>query len=179
MFYNFHEETRVSEYEPNSLLDIKQIDAQLYKIKENVVVELNMNINLGDVVVDVLRTYNPEIIQNAGNNSSSVYKFVVNEKEILFLGDLGVEGGVELMELNGEAIKNMDYVQMAHHGQAGVSENVYSLINPSYCLWPTTDWLWKNEDGAYQTDETKSWINKLNVKENYVAKDGLIRIDLK
>lgn len=68
---------------------------------------------------------------------------------------------------------------MAHHGQAGVTENVYRVINPKYCLWPTPDWLWGNKEKVYKTDETKKWINKLNVKKNYIVKDGLIHITIK
>ena len=103
----------------------------------------------------------------------------VQGTKILFLGDLGIEGGEELLSLNKEAIKNMDYVQMAHHGQAGVNEDVYQVIDPKYCLWPTTDWLWKNEGKAYKTDETKKWVKALHVKKNYVADNGTVRIELK
>ena len=67
---------------------------------------------------------------------------------------------------------------MFHHGQAGVNEDVYKVINPKYCLWPTTDWLWKNESSVYKTDETKKWVENLNVKKNYIANKGLISIPL-
>lgn len=155
------------------------IDQGLKTFDNKEVVSFNQKITVGEDQIDVLRTYNPEITENAGNNSSSVYKMNVQGTKILFLGDLGIEGGEELLSLNKEAIKNMDYVQMAHHGQAGVNEDVYQVIDPKYCLWPTTDWLWKNEGKAYKTDETKKWVKALHVKKNYVADNGTVRIELK
>lgn len=177
VYYNFPEEQWVRNNEPNRLSDIEMINEQLYKLS-NVIVKEGDIIKVGEITVDVLRSFNPHITNNAGNNSSTVFKFSINNKEILFLGDLGIEGGNELLKNNRKDIENMDYVQMAHHGQAGVDENVYKVINPKYCLWPTTDWLWENKDGIYKTNETREWIKKLNVEKNYIAKDGMIIIDL-
>lgn len=36
---------------------------------------------------------------------------------------------------------------MSHHGQQGATKELYECINPKICLWPTTDWLWNNDDG--------------------------------
>lgn len=146
-------------YEPNRYEDEVQINNGLKCFKNKEIVSLNQRINIGKDKIEVLRTYNPKIKNNAGNNSSSIYKMTVKKNTLLFLGDLGIEGGEELLSLNKSSIKNMDYVQMAHHGQAGVSEDVYKIINPKYCMWPTTDWLWKNKDGIYKTDETKNGCN--------------------
>lgn len=33
--------------------------------------------------------------------------------------------------------------------------------------------------GPWKTFETREWINKLNVKKNYIAKDGDITIKIK
>ena len=87
------------------------------------------------------------------------------ERKFLFLGDLGVEGGEELLSLNKEAIKNMDYVQMAHHGQAGVNEDVYQVIDPKYCLWPTTDWLWKMRVKPIKQMKQKNRVKDFTCKE--------------
>lgn len=77
-----------------------------------------------------------------------------------------------------------DYVQMAHHGQNGVTYEFYQAVSPKYCLWPTPEWLWNNDNGGgynsgpWKTLETREWIEKLDVEENYIAKDGdkVIRI---
>lgn len=177
VYFNFPKEEWVRNNEPNRLSDIEMINKQLYKLSNTIVKEGDI-IKIGEITVDVIRSFNPLITSNAGNNSSTVFKFSINNKKILFLGDLGIEGGSELLKNNKKDIENMDYVQMAHHGQAGVDENVYKVINPKYCLWPTTDWLWENKDGTYKTNETREWIKKLNVEKNYIAKDGMITISL-
>lgn len=56
------------------------------------------------------------------------------EKHLFCFRRLSVEGGEELLSNSKNEIENIDYVQMAHHGQAGVTENVYRVINPKYCL---------------------------------------------
>lgn len=109
---------------------------------------------------------------NDGNDAGLVYRAVVNDVSILFLGDLGeVSGEMLLKDIGAKGMKS-HMVQMAHHGQDGVGEAVYKVIDPSICLWPTPQWLWDNENGTFKTPETKSWIQKLNVKKHYCTKDG-------
>ena len=174
----------INEYEPSRLQDATEVysilnsDVVKNKVKE---VNLNEKINIDNVEIDILGTKNPEITSNTGNNSSMVLKLYVNDKSVLFLADSGIESGNKLIQNEKNKLKS-DYVQMAHHGQSGVNENVYDLVNPTYCLWPTPIWLWNNDNGTgedtgiYKTKETRSWINKLNVKGQYVAKDGDIKI---
>jgi len=133
--------------------------------------------------IEVLGIRNPEITGNALNNSSVVLRVSDKAKTVLFLGDLGVEGGEKLLRSAGRDRLRADYVQMAHHGQNGVGENVYRAIQPSYCLWPTPRWLWNNDagkgpgTGPWRTLEVRAWMSKLNVKGHYVSADGLCRIE--
>src|SRR5699024_1992358 len=103
------------------------------KVKE---VELNQKMTIDNVSCEILGVKNPEITENAYNNSSMVIKMNVNNKSILFLADTGVESGEKLLQNQKEKLK-ADIVQMAHHGQAGVTEEVYQAIDPKICLWPT------------------------------------------
>jgi beta-lactamase superfamily II metal-dependent hydrolase len=151
--------------------------------KKEVVEEVSIDeeINIDNVKIDILGVKNPEITVNAGNNQSMVFKMKINDKNILFLGDTGVESGNKLISTKKDKLKS-DIVQMAHHGQNGVTEEFYKIVNPEICLWPTPQWLWDNDSGSgedsgnYKTKETRSWIEKLNVKKNYVAKDGDVTI---
>lgn len=177
IYYNFPKESDVLKFEPNRLSDLQTINQQLESVNKKEV-KSGDNVNIGEINIEILRIYNENITSNFGNNSSTVYKITVNDKSILFLGDLGLEGGKELISNCKNDIKEMDYVQMAHHGQAGVSEEVYQIIDPEYCLWPTPQWLWDNKDHLYKTDETKAWIDKLNVKKNYVCNEDVIFISL-
>ncbi len=134
----------------------------------------------GSVTIETLNDYDPDIRENAVNNASIVYRAETPNTSVLFLGDLGVEGGDRLLKLvPAEKIK-ADYVQMAHHGQRGVTEEFYGCVRPTYCLWPTPDWLWTNVDGKgkFETLTVRAWMEKLGVKENYVIKDGLHQFEL-
>ena len=137
----------------------------------------------GNVTVRVLRTYNeafPYI-----NNSSTVFRFEVDGKSILFLGDLGVEGGRELLDIADPSLIKADFVQMAHHGQGGVDKECYEAIRPTYCLWPTPSWVWNNmgpggyDTNVFQTIIVRGWISSLRcVKKHYLMIDGTQIIDL-
>lgn len=135
--------------------------------------------------MEVLGTGNPDIVVNAINNSSMVFKIGSKSKSILFLGDLGELGGDAL--LNSKVIDKLksDYVQMAHHGQRGVSKEFYSAVNAKYALWPTPKWLWNNQlagkaedSGTWKTMEVRAWMNELNIQKNYVSGlTGTVQID--
>jgi beta-lactamase superfamily II metal-dependent hydrolase len=134
---------------------------------------------------EILSTLNPELTVNAVNNQSAVWRVDVGNTSLLFLGDLGVEGGDKLLAGPYRSRLKADYVQMSHHGQAGVSEEFYKVVNPKQCLWPTPDWLWDNnkrgqgrDSGPWKTLEVRAWMDKLNVEKHYVAKDGLHQIDI-
>ena len=137
------------------------------------------------VTVRVLREPDESIVQNPINNSSLVFRFESDGKSILFLGDLGIEGGEQLTHSTDASLIKADFVQMSHHGQGGVSKEVYSLINPSYCLWPTPSWLWNNmgpggyDTGKFSTVITRGWISSLRcVKRHYLMIEGTQVIDL-
>jgi len=131
------------------------------------------------VRIEVLGVRNPEITRNPMNNSSVVLRVSDAATSILFLGDLGVEGGEKL--LNGPYGDRLhaDYCQMAHHGQNGVGEKVYQAVRPTYCLWPAPKWLWDNDNGGgegsgpWRTLEVRMWMEKLPVKAHYVIWQGL------
>ena len=117
--------------------------------------------------------------QNSVNNSSIVYKIFINDTSILYLGDLGYEGGEKLLAEAPSYLLSSDIVQMAHHGQAGVGEDVYKTISPKIALWSTPQWLWTNQNGTghFKTLETRQWIQKIGSKD-YVTADGDICLDL-
>lgn len=144
---------------------------------------LGQEMNIGDVRIEVLGVKNPEIIRNPVNNSSLVLRVSDATKSVLFLGDLGVEGGDKLLNSPMANRLQSDYVQMAHHGQNGVNEGFYQRVDPTYCLWATPKWLWENDNGGgknsgpWLTLVVRAWIDKLSVKEHYVMFNGLQKIE--
>lgn len=140
-------------------------------------VALREEITIDNLNFKILKIKSPEQTENAGNNQSMVIKVSNNFKSMMFLGDLGEEYEEEFIQSNLDEME-ATAVQMAHHGQAGVSEKFYQKLNPEICFWPTTEAIWTNENGTgnYKTLETRSWIEKIGDIENYVAKDGDITI---
>lgn len=136
------------------------------------------------VRVEVLGVRNEEIHANAINNSSMVLRVSDPGKSVLFTGDLGPEGGEKLLKSRMASRLRADYVQMAHHGQNGVTEEFYRAVQPSYCLWTTPTWLWNNDrgqgpgTGPWRTLEVRGWMEKHSIEKHFVTSiDGLVRID--
>lgn len=143
-------------------------------------VKKGMSFLLDGLKLEVLFDSRHYLETNNLNDTSLVYRVVFPNKVVaLFLGDLAGIGGEHLADEYGDKLKS-DIVQMAHHGQKGVSRRVYELIRPKVCLWPTPKWLWENDSGegynsgSWLTLETRSWMDELGAQIHGVMKDGEI-----
>ena len=115
-------------------------------------------IQMDNIECEILRIANPEIIySDNGNDSSMVFKFTATdvEKSMIFLGDAYTYASKELLE---EPQKLESYaVQMSHHGQNGVTKEVYDAINPKICFFNAPEWLYNNDNGnGYNSGNWKS-----------------------
>lgn len=165
-------------------LQYAEFAATLRETKHAVIeLELGQTIRIDGLRMEVLGVKNPEIHNNPLNNSSAVLRVWDSKKSVLFLGDLGYEGGNKLLASPYAKRLHCDYVQMAHHGQNGVSQEFYRTVNPDYCLWPTPKWLWDNDSGGgkgsgkWKTLEVREWMSQLPVKKHYVMCEGLHMIE--
>lgn len=177
-WYEQNEKDRISEIkEFFEILEKEKIKDKIHEVK------LNEKIEIDNIKCEILGIKNPEITKNPINNSSMVIKMEIHNKNIIFLGDTGVESGQKLLENQKEKLK-ADILQMAHHGQSGAEKEVYEQVKPKICLWPTTEWLWNNDPGTgyntgtWTTIQTREWMESLGVKENYIEKDGDITINI-
>lgn len=146
--------------------------------------------------IEFIYTWHKELKSNLFNDSSLVFKVITPNKTVLFLGDLGPDGGDVLFY---ESHKNLkaDIVQMAHHGHGCVSMEVYAEIMPEACMWCCADWLYNEDEdlGCFDgmdaeevyrirqirmrgTKLTRKWMDILGVKTHYVTKDGTNRIEI-
>lgn len=174
----------VQKHEPQHLKTLQQLHRALDHSEQTVTdVAPGDQIDLDGVQIRILGARNPEITGNAINNSSLVFRVADSRKSVLFTGDLGVAGGRKLMQSPYREELDSDYVQMAHHGQAGVDRDFYEAVRPRFCLWPTPAWLWNNDNGngidsgSWQTLIVRGWMNDMNVEDHYLAAWGLVRID--
>ena len=125
-----------------------------------------------------------QLTVNPYNNNSMIMRVWDKRKSLVFLGDAGVEcGNLALKGPYAEDL-NCDYLQMAHHGQNGCSEEFYRSISFRACLWPTPMWVWNNDTGKgfdtanLTTVRTREWMDKKGIKEHHVSvRDGLWRLD--
>lgn len=111
----------------------------------------------------------------AVNNSSLMYDVNLAGKHIIFLGDMGPKAGDALLAEGVFDGLTADFVQMAHHGQNGVSEAVYRKLAPKACIWPTPNWLYQalpDNISGFDTYQTRRWVKQLGITENYCTKDG-------
>ncbi|MBN2291209.1 MAG: MBL fold metallo-hydrolase [Pirellulales bacterium] len=145
--------------------------------------KLGQVITIDGIRFEILGVKNPEITPNAINNSSMVMHVSGRDKSVLFIGDLGAEGGRKLMKTPYAKRLPSDYVQMAHHGQNGVDKDFYKAVDAKYALWPTPRWLWDVDSGKgkgsgpWKTLEVRAWMKELGIEKNYVSANGLYRID--
>jgi glyoxylase-like metal-dependent hydrolase (beta-lactamase superfamily II) len=142
--------------------------------------------SIGDgISLEVIGARNNHILINHVNNSSLVFRIKSKNKSILFLGDLGIEGGNEILGRVSAEDLRADYVQMSHHGQDGVSKEFYQAVAARFALWPTPMWLWENNlyargfnTGTWKILNVQAWMTELQVEFNYVAGiEGTLQID--
>lgn len=123
----------------------------------------------------VLSGYNPEL---PGYNNSSLVMKIEDPQSVLFLGDSKPENSDKLLAENPGALRAR-VVQMAHHGNTGPRRAFYEAVHPEIALWPTVDWLWRNDSGQgtnsgpWTTIETREVMRAIGVKINLVQADGL------
>jgi beta-lactamase superfamily II metal-dependent hydrolase len=158
------------------------------------VVKQGDSIQIDECKIDFIYTYHDGLYANLMNDASLVFKITTPNTSVLFLGDLGPEGGDILFEESRHLLKS-DIVQMAHHGHMNVGMEDYAAIAPEICLWCCPDWLYNepeipqylsNRERArrrgrtrmYGTTETRKWMEILGVKKHYVTKDGTHRIEI-
>jgi len=169
-----------------------EIEPELSDIAQTV--KQGDSLDIDECHIDFIYSYHDGLFSNPMNDSSLVFRITTPNKKVLFLGDLGPEGGDVLYEESRHLLK-ADIVQMAHHGHMNVGMEVYAAIMPEACMWCCADWLYnepeipkylENREGLrkrqrermYGTTVTRGWMDILGVKKHYVTKDGTNTIEL-
>lgn len=125
-------------------------------------------IEIDGVKIEIMLTVSDEEKEKNINDTSMIFRAYIEGQTVLFLGDGHIEVSERLMEKYGESLKS-DIVQMAHHGQNGVTFEVYKTVCPKLCLWPTPIWVYENKQGIYQTTEVRRFMMDMGVKHHIVA----------
>ncbi len=144
--------------------------------------EAGLMINLDQTSFKILGITNEDILVNPYNNSSMIIRVQDHSKSMLFLGDCGKEEGDRLLSGPYRKELDCDYIQMAHHGQQGVSRDFYRTVKFKACLWPTPSWVYNNDIGKgfnthiLKTVEIRELIDSLGIQTNYISWKGLTHI---
>ncbi len=125
-------------------------------------------IAIDGIMIEIMLTYKEDPFPIRINDTSMIFRVTIEGQTILFLGDAHLLQGDQLLLKYGMSIKS-DIVQMSHHGQGGVSEDVYKAINPTLCLWPSPDWVFDDWNGNLTTFETRKWMEDLGVKYHLIT----------
>lgn len=145
-------------------------------------------LRIDEVEIQFLYAYHPELTANLMNDASLVFKLTAGERSVLFLGDLGPEGGDVLYRESRHLLK-ADMVQMAHHGHMNCGMEVYAAIDAKTCFWCCPGWLYEEEEiptylqdpedlrlnrrwRMYGTAVTRAWMEKLGAETHYVSCEG-------
>lgn len=149
------------------------------KILNHVICEENQKIKIDNLEIDILRVANPEITNgDNGNEASMVFKVTALDvnKSMVFLGDAMTKASPEILEVK-DRLK-ADAVQMAHHGNWGVTKEVYEAISPNTAFYNSTEGLYNNDAGAgYNTGKwdsikVRGWLDEIGVENKILAFEG-------
>lgn len=125
-------------------------------------------------------------IENSVNNSCVVYKMYTPKESVLFLGDLGAIRGDEYLQRPrfAEEIGDCRIVQMAHHGQDGVSDRFYNALDDiRVCLYPAAKWIFDSDFGQgigtspLRTMHTRDLMRERGVRACFSCADGRVLIE--
>lgn len=188
LIYSFPSFDFLDQYEKSCAHTVSELEELIPVLEakgtEICVAEKGEIYELDGVTFEILRTYDTAITPNADNNSSMVFRMDACGQSVLFTGDLGIEGGNQVLETVPADKLKVDFVQMAHHGQNGTARSFYEACAPKACLWATPIWLWNNDAGKgynthmWQTVIVRGWMEELGVKHHFANKDGTLVITL-
>lgn len=182
----------VSEFEEVLREFETELEPQIMDI--SCIVSQGESIQIDECKIDFIYSFHRGIYSNMMNDASLVFKISTQNKSVLFLGDLGPDGGDILFRESRHLLKS-DIVQMAHHGHMNVGMEVYAEIMPEVCLWCCPEWLYNEVEvpgylsdaeklfkakriRMYGTAVTRKWMDILGVKKHYVTKDGTQCIEI-
>lgn len=180
--YSYLDPEIVAKLDPSHVTDVENFNNAIKLSKlPSVRVRNGDRLKLGKTIVKIICASNPESEHSYINNNGVIYKFNFKTASALFLGDIGREAGISLLASFKDELK-ADILQMAHHGYYGVSGELYEIISPDICLWPTRKEIWPDSSKPLTSEsesikETYEFMRSLGVTEHYVSGlDGLSEI---
>ena len=182
IIYSYHDPEVVVKHDRKNVAEIENFNNA---IKASKITSLRVRngdrLKIGKNIIKIISADNLESDRNYLNNTGLIYKFNFKTASVLFLGDAGIEASVALLSSFKDELK-CDILQMSHHGYYGVSNELYNIISPDICLWPTRKEIWPDSSNILTSESqdiknTYDYMCSLGVSEHYVSGiDGLSEI---
>ncbi len=154
--------------------NLKKADAEVVDVTEP-----GLLVEVDDTKFKILDVKDERVRFNPYNNSCMVIRCWDAARSFVFLGDAGREQGDRLLGGPFRQELDCDFLQLAHHGQKGVSKDFYRTIKFEACLWPTPLWLYNNDAGkgydthVWETVEIRELMQQLGIQKHFLAFEGL------
>lgn len=139
--------------------------------------------NIIGLKMEVLSAYDDwidEETSNLLNNGSIIFKLYGNEESILFCGDAQSDLISEyLLDSYSDKLKS-DYLQVAHHGNNGFSDEFYETVNPKVAFFPSSTVIMENVNNVswYSTEYLSELLGNMGATI-YTFKDSPAEIVMK
>lgn len=120
-------------------------------------------IDICGLTFEILSTYDENVAalsRDYLNDGSMMFKVTNYEETMLFCADVGIGMSDYLLNRWGHTLK-ADYLQMAHHGYGGLSDEFYQKVNPSIAFFDAPDWLMLDETGRYDNPQNAELMKSL------------------
>lgn len=124
-----------------------------------------------DCIIEAFLTHEdiyPSMIEGM-NATSLITKVYIGGQTFMFLADDEGQSDVILPQMYSKALKS-DFVQVAHHGYSGGTDELYDLISPDYAMWPTAKYFFDLvKEGKWEKSHSIYLLEKIKVKEAFIA----------
>lgn len=119
--------------------------------------------------IDILSAYDDyvdELSSDLINDGSMMFKVYGEEESMLFCADIGISLSDYLKSEYGDILKS-EYLQMGHHGNGGLSQEFYRLVNPKVAFFDAPEWLMFPAEGSkYTTPANRQLMESMG---SYIA----------
>lgn len=136
------------------------------KVSDIVYVYAGDKLDICGLEFEIISTYDENVKKLSKdflNDGSMIFKVTNNLESMLFCADVGINMSDFLVNKWGDLLE-ADYLQMAHHGFGGLSDEFYKKVSPKVAFFDAPDWLMYDETGKYDTPENVAFMESLNAE---------------
>jgi len=116
-------------------------------------------LNIAGLRLEVLSAAN-QMTEYPCNDGSLVMKLTAKKESFLITGDTGIGMSNYLLEKYGDKLKS-DFLQLSHHGNYGLKNEVYHKVAPKIAFADAPRWL---RDISWNTPETIQFLEDIGAK---------------